>query len=76
MRTIFQKRIWFPILCWLAFLTGNLLVGETEATFSSQVRVETITLSAEIVVPATILVDQAEEEKVLEDGKETLENNE
>jgi hypothetical protein len=63
MRRTFIQYILFPCLCCLFFLFGNLLVGETEAIFSSQVKHEPIELSAAFVFPSTIkhLEDTAEE---------------
>ena len=42
-----------PWLCCLAFYGGTQLTGETEAAFSSQVSLESITLSTADVVPAS-----------------------
>jgi len=63
MRRTFHQYIIFPCLCCLFFLFGNLLVGETEAIFSSQVKHEPIELSVAFVFPSTIkhLEDTAEE---------------
>jgi hypothetical protein len=63
MRRIFQQNIIFLCLCCLFFYFGNLLVGETEAKFSSQVNEEPFEISAAIVFPSTIkqLEDSAEE---------------
>lgn len=59
----FHRDIIFVCLCCLFFYSGNHLVGETEAIFSSQVKNEPIELSAAFVFPSTIkhLEDTAEE---------------
>ncbi|WP_179865603.1 DUF4047 domain-containing protein [Bacillus sp. AFS017336] len=54
MRRAFHKVILFPCLCCMSFYVGSQIVGETEASFSSQISPEPITLAAAFVFPATI----------------------
>ena len=63
MRKAFHKVIMFPCLICIFFYAGMQVVGETEASFSSQVASEPIELSAAIVFPGTIkqLEDRAQE---------------
>ncbi|MEH6991679.1 DUF4047 domain-containing protein [Neobacillus drentensis] len=63
MRRTFHQAIIFPCLCCFSFFSGNLLVGETEARFLSQVKAEPLEISAAFVFPSTIkqLEDSAEE---------------
>lgn len=67
MRGQFHKAVLLPSICCIAFYGGTQLVGETEASFSSQVTPDSITMSAAIVFPATI--------KQLEDRAEKVSNN-
>ncbi|MCP3738423.1 DUF4047 domain-containing protein [Rossellomorea sp. BNER] len=63
MRRAFHKTIILPCLCSMAFYVGVHIVGETEASFSSQVAPEPITISAAFIFPETIklLEDRADE---------------
>lgn len=63
MRSTFHKAIMVPCLCCISFYSGNLLVGETEASFSSQINMEPVKVSAAFVFPRTIeqLENQAEQ---------------
>lgn len=54
MRRTFHKTILFPCLCCLSFYAGSQIVGETEASFSSQISPEPITVATAFVFPATI----------------------
>jgi hypothetical protein len=58
----FHKAVLFSSLCFLSFYTGSLIVGETEASFSSQGKMDTFEVGAAFVFPAAIhqLVNQAE----------------
>ncbi|MFP7297140.1 hypothetical protein [Neobacillus niacini] len=71
MRKTFHQTIIFPSLCCLFFYTGNLLVGETEAKFSSQVRIEPIEISAAMVFPSTIKQLEGSAEEIVMRMKET-----
>lgn len=66
MRRTFHKTILFPCLCCLSFYAGSQIVGETEASFSSQISPEPITVATAFVFPATI--------EELEKRAEDLEN--
>jgi hypothetical protein len=48
------NRIIFPCLCCLSFYAGHLVVGETEASFSSQAELEPIKITSAFVFPETI----------------------
>lgn len=50
----FHKVILFPSLCCMSFYVGSQIVGETEASFSSQISPKPITVAAAFVFPATI----------------------
>ncbi|WP_176545124.1 DUF4047 domain-containing protein [Bacillus sp. AFS041924] len=54
MRRAFHKVILFPSLCCMSFYVGSQLVGETKASFSSQISPKPITVAAAFVFPATI----------------------
>lgn len=54
MKKSMPKRIILPCLCCLSFYAGHLVVGETEALFSSQAELEPITITSAFVFPATI----------------------
>ncbi|WP_180232888.1 DUF4047 domain-containing protein [Bacillus sp. AFS055030] len=54
MRRTFHKTILFSSLCCLSFYTGSQIVGETKASFSSQISTKPITVAAAFVFPATI----------------------
>lgn len=54
MKKSMLKRIILPCLCCLSFYAGHLVVGETEALFSSQAELEPITITSAFVFPATI----------------------
>ncbi|KAF0819166.1 MULTISPECIES: DUF4047 domain-containing protein [unclassified Cytobacillus] len=62
MKKSMPKRIVFPCLCCLSFYAGHLIVGETEALFSSGVKLEPITITSAFVFPVTVqtLEDQAD----------------
>ncbi|MGM0854741.1 MAG: DUF4047 domain-containing protein [Bacillota bacterium] len=63
MRRAFHKTIILPCLCSMAFYVGLHIVGETEASFSSQDTPKPIIISAAFIFPETIklLEDRAEE---------------
>ncbi|USK38965.1 hypothetical protein LIS77_24335 [Cytobacillus firmus] len=54
MKKSMPKRIILPCLCCLSFYAGQLVVGETEALFSSQAELEPITITSAFVFPETI----------------------
>ncbi|GGI15791.1 DUF4047 domain-containing protein [Gottfriedia solisilvae] len=54
MKVRIRKIILLPCLCCMAFYGGSQLVGNTEASFSSQASPDSITMSAAFVFPATI----------------------
>ena len=54
MSRTFQKAILLPCLCCMSFYVGAQIVGETEASFSSQISQEPIKITAAFVFPETI----------------------
>lgn len=54
MKKSMPKRIVFPCLCCLSFYAGQLFVGETEALFSSSVKLEPLTITSAFVFPETV----------------------
>ncbi|MEH6988215.1 DUF4047 domain-containing protein [Cytobacillus firmus] len=54
MKKSMPKRIILPCLCCLSFYAGHLVVGETEALFSSQAELEPMTIASAFVFPETI----------------------
>lgn len=63
MRRTFHKAILLPCLCCMSFYVGSQTVGETEASFSSQISPEPLRLATAFVFPGTIkqLDNRAEE---------------
>ncbi|MGE8204536.1 DUF4047 domain-containing protein [Heyndrickxia sp. NPDC080065] len=47
-------KVVFPCLCCLSFYLGTQIIGETEASFSSQTSLEKITITTAFVFPSTI----------------------
>lgn len=54
-RRTFHKTMLFPCLCCLTFYAGSQIVGETKASFSSQMSPKPISVATAFVFPATIL---------------------
>ena len=54
MKRTFNRVVILPCLCCVSFYSGIQIVGETEASFSSQVSSDPIAMSAAFVFPATI----------------------
>jgi len=54
MKRTFNRVVVLPCICCVSFYSGIQIVGETEASFSSQVSSDFITMSAAFVFPSTI----------------------